>query len=65
VRDARVLGIIAGVPAGIVYFVVFGFHLWKSLAVGFFVASLYAVLAGIFLTLVKIAEKLDIDLDRD
>jgi hypothetical protein len=64
-RDARVLGIIAGIPAGIVYFVFFGFHFWQSLAVGFLVASLYAVLAAIFLTLVKIAEKLGIDLDQD
>jgi len=64
-RDARVLGIIAGIPAGIVYFVVFGFHFWQSLAVGFFVASLYAVLAGIFLTLVKIGEKFGIDLHKD
>jgi hypothetical protein len=64
-REASVLGIIAGIPAGIVYFVLFGFHFWQSLAVGFFVASLYAVLAGISLTLVKIAEKLHIDLDKD
>ena len=64
-RDARVLGIIAGIPAAIIYFVLFGFHFWQSLAVGFFVASLYAVLASIFLTVVKIAEKLDIDLDKD
>jgi hypothetical protein len=49
-RDARVLAIIAGIPTGIVYFVVFGFHSLQSVAVEFFVASLYAVLAGIYLT---------------
>jgi len=64
-RDARVLGIIAGIPAGIVYFLVFGFHFWQSLAVGFFVASLYALLAGIFRAVVKIAEKLEVDLHKD
>jgi hypothetical protein len=64
-RSAPWLGVIAGIPAGIVYFVFFGFHFWQSLAVGFFVASLYAVLAAIFLSILKIAEKLGIDLDKD
>ena len=62
---ARALGLFAGIPAGIIYFVVFGFHFWQSLAVGLFISSLYSVLAGIFLAIVKISEKLDVDLDKD
>jgi hypothetical protein len=62
---ARMLGLLAGIPAGIVYFVLFGFHFWQSLAVAFFVSSLFSVLAGMFLAIVKVAEKLDVDLDRD
>jgi hypothetical protein len=62
---ARALGLIAGIPAGIVYFFLFGFHFWQSLAVAFFVSSLFSVLAGIFLAIGKIAERLDVDLDKD
>ncbi len=52
-------------PAGVIYFVLFGFHFWLSLAVGLFVSSLYSVLAGIFLAIVKKSEKLDVDLEKD
>jgi hypothetical protein len=62
---ARLLGLIAGIPAGVVYFVLFGFHFSQSLAVGFFVSSLFSVLAGIFLAVVKVAEKLNINLDEE
>jgi hypothetical protein len=62
---ARLLGLIAGIPAGVFYFLLFGFHFWQSLAVGFFVSSLFSVLAGIFLAVVKVAEKLNVNLDED
>jgi hypothetical protein len=62
---ARLLGLLAGIPAGVIYFVLFGFHFWQSLAVGLFVSSLYSVLAGIFLAIVKISEKLEVDLDKE
>ena len=62
---ARTLGLIAGIPAGIVYFLLFGFHFWQSLAVAFFVSALFSVLASIFLAIVKISEKLGVDLDED
>src|SRR5438876_11540203 len=58
-------GLLAGIPAGVVYFVLFGFHFWQSLAVGIFVSSLYSVLAGILLAIVKISNKLGVDLDTD
>jgi len=51
-------------PAGVI-FVLFGCHFWQSLAVGLFVSSLYSVLAGIFLAIVKKSEKLDVDLEKD
>jgi len=38
---------------------------WQSVAVGLFVSSLYSVLAGVFLAIVKIGEKLNVDLDND
>ncbi len=62
---ARFLGFCAGIPAGVVYFLLFGLHLWQSLAVALFVSSLFSVLAGIFLALAKVAKKLDVNLDED
>jgi hypothetical protein len=33
--SAKFLGLLAGIPAGLVYFFAFGFHVWRSLAIGF------------------------------
>lgn len=62
---ARILGLLVGIPAGIVYFLLWGFHIWQSLAVAAFVSASFSVLAGIFLAIVKVAEKLDVDLDKN
>jgi hypothetical protein len=62
---ARFFGFLAGIPTGVVYFLLFGFHFWQSLAIGSFVSLLFSLLTSIFLAIVKVAEKLDVNLDED
>jgi hypothetical protein len=61
---AKFLGLLAGIPVGLVYFFTFGFYFWRSLAVGFLFASLYSILAGIFLTVTKLPRSLALTLMR-
>jgi len=61
---AKFLGVLIGIAVGLVYFLLFGFYFWRSLAVGFLFASLFSALGAIYLTVTKIAEKLGVDPDE-